>query len=388
MTVPIVTSPARSGFGPQLSLTYDSAAGNGPFGFGWSLAVPRSARKTDKGLPQYLAAEESDVFLISGAEDLVSVLAANGAREEDVVSAPGFVIHRYRPRIEGMFARIERWTDVATGDVHWRSITRDNVTNLYGRDNHSRIFDPAEAGSPHPTRVFEWLLCESYDDKGNAIVYEYAAENDVNVVRTRASEHNRQRAANRYLRKVSYGNRVSRLLQPDLTAAEWLFDVVFDYDEGHYEELPLDPGLPADQQHRFVRASAAGSGEWAVRPDPFSTYRSGFEVRSHRRCVRILSFHRFPELGSEPCLVRSLELDYADLDLTQPPVVDAERMHQRSTRYGPFLRQLRQCGIRRSGLVSRSSGATCRERPIGASPARTCAASPQPIRRTTSAVRV
>src|SRR3712207_579726 len=37
LSVPIYTSPGRSGFGPQLSLSYDSGAGNGPFGFGWSL---------------------------------------------------------------------------------------------------------------------------------------------------------------------------------------------------------------------------------------------------------------------------------------------------------------------------------------------------------------
>src|SRR5713101_4930037 len=71
MTVPIATSPGRSGFGPQLSLSYDSGAGNGPFGFGWSLSLPAITRKTDKGLPQYLDANESDVFILSGAEDLV-----------------------------------------------------------------------------------------------------------------------------------------------------------------------------------------------------------------------------------------------------------------------------------------------------------------------------
>ncbi len=40
MTVPIATSPGRYGFGPQLSLSYDSGSGNGPFGFGWSLTLP------------------------------------------------------------------------------------------------------------------------------------------------------------------------------------------------------------------------------------------------------------------------------------------------------------------------------------------------------------
>src|SRR3989440_11156269 len=73
MTVPIATSPGRSGFGPQLALSYDSGAGNGPFGFGWSLSLPAITRKTDKGLPRYDDANDSDVFLLSGAEDLVPV---------------------------------------------------------------------------------------------------------------------------------------------------------------------------------------------------------------------------------------------------------------------------------------------------------------------------
>lgn len=68
MTVPIATSPGRSGFGPQISLSYDSGSGNGPFGFGWSLSLPAITRKTDKGLPQYRDAEDSDVFILSGAD--------------------------------------------------------------------------------------------------------------------------------------------------------------------------------------------------------------------------------------------------------------------------------------------------------------------------------
>src|SRR2546429_3561644 len=74
MTVPIATSPGRSGFGPQLSLSYDSGAGNGAFGFVWHLALPTITRKTDKSLPQYRDSEESDVFILSGSEDLVPLL--------------------------------------------------------------------------------------------------------------------------------------------------------------------------------------------------------------------------------------------------------------------------------------------------------------------------
>src|SRR2546428_4536581 len=53
MTVPLATSPGRSGFGPQLSLSYDSGSGNGPFAFGWSLSLPSITRQPDKGLPKY-----------------------------------------------------------------------------------------------------------------------------------------------------------------------------------------------------------------------------------------------------------------------------------------------------------------------------------------------
>src|SRR6266508_6906274 len=63
ISVPLATSPGRAGFGPQLSLSYDSGAGNGPFGFGWSLSLPSITRKTDKGLPRYQDAEEADVFI-------------------------------------------------------------------------------------------------------------------------------------------------------------------------------------------------------------------------------------------------------------------------------------------------------------------------------------
>ncbi len=33
--------------------------GNGPFDFGWTLALPQLTRKTDKGLPQYVDAREN-----------------------------------------------------------------------------------------------------------------------------------------------------------------------------------------------------------------------------------------------------------------------------------------------------------------------------------------
>src|SRR5215469_18194077 len=87
LSVPIFTSPGRSGFGAQLTLAYDSGAGNGPFGFGWRLSLPAITRKTDKGLPRYYDAIDSDVFILSEAEDLVPVLVPQGTewkRPDDI----------------------------------------------------------------------------------------------------------------------------------------------------------------------------------------------------------------------------------------------------------------------------------------------------------------
>ncbi|MEH2358572.1 SpvB/TcaC N-terminal domain-containing protein [Nostoc sp.] len=292
MSIPIATSPGRSGFAPQLELSYDSGAGNGIFGLGWNLSLPSITRKTDKGLPRYQDLEESDVFILSGAEDLVPVLKTEDTVDETL--RDGYRIRKYRPRIEGLFARIEFWTKLDSGETHWRSISKDNITTLYGKTPESRIADPSE-----PIHVFSWLICESYDDKGNGIRYEYKAENSQGVDIAQVHERNRtpeSRSVNRYLKRIKYGNLISHLMQPDLIEADWLFEVVFDYGEHHpTDPKPNDPGV------------------WSVRNDPFSSYRAGFEVRTYRLCQQVLMFHHFPselEIGRD-CLVRSLDFTYS-----------------------------------------------------------------------------
>jgi len=64
MSVPIPTTPGRSRFGPDLSFSYGSGNGNGPFGFCWSLSLPCITRKTDKGLPKELVADDQVIGTI------------------------------------------------------------------------------------------------------------------------------------------------------------------------------------------------------------------------------------------------------------------------------------------------------------------------------------
>jgi RHS repeat-associated protein len=382
MSVPIATSPGRSGFGPELSLSYDSASGNGPFGFGWNLSLPSITRKTDKGLPQYLDGQaqqqDSDTFILSGAEDLVPEyqkdhhgqwLMMEGKHVVDimplrVVDGISYLIRCYRPRIEGLFARIERWTNTDDpNDVHWRSISKDNILTLYGRNGNSRIVDPAD-----PRKIFSWLISETRDDKGNAILYEYRQEDETGVDLTQANERNRSRTANRYIKRIRYGNQRTLLIggrrpvflsADQLEATHWLFEVVFDYGEDHYQLVPLDETRPSLEQRQRIQAAAEPlNPSWPVRPDPFSGYRAGFEVRSYRRCQRVLMFHHFTELGDHPYLVRSTEFNYNDFEYTGdtlPNPLD-ELEHEGSTRFASFIQSVSQSGFLLDDSVPVESG--------------------------------
>ncbi|MFG2753509.1 SpvB/TcaC N-terminal domain-containing protein [Streptomyces xanthophaeus] len=309
MTVPVAATPGRSGFGPDPELAYGSGSGNGPFGLGWSLGLPAITRRTDKGVPRYDDAADSDVFILSGAEDLVPVLLPEGdhwvpqALPPRTVDGRRYTVRRYRPRVEALFARVERWTNIEDPtDVFWRSVSRESVTTWYGTTPESRIADPAD-----PSRVYSWLICERHDDRGNLVAYGYKPEDDEGVDTTAGHERNRLRTANRHLKRIRYGNRVpwpSSLDEgPDATTrrplpadGQWHFELVLDYGEH-------DPAVPTPHD----------TGTWTARPDPFSSYRSGFETRTHRLCRRFLMFHHFPgepEVGRD-CLVRSTELRYA-----------------------------------------------------------------------------
>jgi RHS repeat-associated protein len=309
LAVPLPLSPGR--FAPSLQLTYDSGAGNGPFGFGWALGAAAITRKTDNGLPLYDDGAESDVFLLAGAEDLVSVLDAAGARvwKPRRVHGVDYRVYQYRPRIEGLFSRIERWLAVETGDSHWRTISRDNVTVLYGLDPTSRVADPADV-----TRIFSWRICRSWNTKGDFALYDYVAEDSAGVDVTATHEANRSAKAREtqiYLSAISYGNLTPYV--PDWSATgdaaalpvAFAFAVAFDYGD----RTPAAPTLARQQP-------------WTVRPDPFSNYRAGFEVRTYRRVQRILFFNNFPNetgVGANR-LVRSLDLAYSDQQAAADPL--------------------------------------------------------------------
>ncbi|PRY25828.1 SpvB/TcaC N-terminal domain-containing protein [Pseudosporangium ferrugineum] len=228
--IPLELPAGRDGFGPRLSLAYSTGNGGGLFGLGWTLPVPGVRRRVSAGVPRY--DDLADTFLLAGAEDLVRV--AGGY--------PGTA--RYRPRTEGLFALVEHVRD-GSGN-YWRVRAVDGRTSWYGTPRPAGA--PAGWADPAVVRNHrsaagvpaEWLLTRTTDPYGNEIRYAYDARD-------------------------SGSDGPHRWNQPLLTGIAYA-------DHGDRD----DPSFAVR-----VRFS------YEDRPDPVSDYRSGFEVRTTRRCAAI-----------------------------------------------------------------------------------------------------
>jgi hypothetical protein len=232
-TVPIALPPGRNGFQPQLNLVYSTGNGNGYFGLGWSLSIPGVSRKTSKGVPQY---QDTDTFLLSGAEDLVPV-------------DPQAL--RYHPRTEGLFAQILHH-HVAPRN-YWEVRSKDGLTSFYGTNPDIKPTYPSQwpvTGEPalitkpdDATDIFAWKLTLTTDPFGNRIEYLY--ERDKSHSADEQASHCWDQPMLKQIRYADY---------TDQGQTKFLVWVTFDYEE---------------------------------RDDAFSEYRSGFEVRTSKRCNAI-----------------------------------------------------------------------------------------------------
>ncbi|KAI0411275.1 65kDa B protein-domain-containing protein [Xylaria grammica] len=313
LRAPIKSTPGRNGFGPSLDLVYDSglAGVNGVFGAGWSLhGVDSIRRKTSVAIPLYN--DDDDEFVHSSAGDLVSVIkASNGDQKpvewEEVLGDIRYCVRLYRPRVESAPLRVERWTTLdGSRRVHWKTISSGHFVTAFGETTSSRV---TGCRDQEQDLVFSWLASEIHDGFGNQMKFTYKSESLDTLalsVGNSVYEANRQpvdRAAQRYLKSIKYGNKKPNRDMEDWSLLvdnqsegpfHWAFELIFDYGEHSIES-------PTTQEE---------SAGWYLRPDPFSVHTSGFEIRTYRRCERVLMFHHFEELGRQDFLVAATELKY------------------------------------------------------------------------------
>src|SRR6185437_7232512 len=69
-TIPLDAPNGPNDIGPRLGLRYDTGGGNGPFGIGFSLPLPRIVRDTSHGYPVF---GMGDTLVLEGAGPLVDL---------------------------------------------------------------------------------------------------------------------------------------------------------------------------------------------------------------------------------------------------------------------------------------------------------------------------
>ncbi|QTL38276.1 virulence protein [Xenorhabdus budapestensis] len=316
--------PVSGGLGvaPVLALSYSSAAGNGAFGMGWQCGAGLISLRTSHGVPQYRG---EDTFLGPSGEVLSVVPDAKGQPDRRTATSllgttlkQPYIVTRYQPRIVSDFSKLEYWQPQQSGQdkPFWVMFTTDGQVHLLGKHNHAQIADPKDA-----TKIACWLLEETVTPTGEHIYYHYRTEDDTGCDADELRQHIGM-YAQRYLAKVCYGNIFPEAafiaLKSGIPADDaWLFHLVFDYGE-RSSSLYTVP-----EYHT--------SGEWLCRPDCFSRYQFGFEVRTRRLCRQVLMFHRLQTLAGEnitnetPALVSRLILEY-DLNNRVSLLLSARRL--------------------------------------------------------------
>ncbi|NSL86926.1 hypothetical protein ECE50_008805 [Chitinophaga sp. Mgbs1] len=256
--IPLPLPEARA-LTPQLNLTYNSTAGNGVFGMGFSLSLPAVVRNTNLGVPQYRG---HDVFSLAGAGNLVPALDADLKVVSSTVQEGGqtWRVTRYMPDNEQQFQQIFLWENEATGISCWKVTDPGNTAHVFGQSDTATVSDP-----DNPQRIFQWNIESSTDVKGNKVIYTYVKD---------VSDDPLRRWTNTYLTAVKYGNYMSG------NEEFFAFEISLLYEK-------LSP-LTAFANRDALKVATA-----PVRNDAFSSFKSGFEIRTARLCYGILVSHFF-----------------------------------------------------------------------------------------------
>lgn len=274
-SIPLPISPAR-GYEPELAVQYSSGAGNGIFGLGFDLSLLKITVRTDTGIPAYQG--EDDYML--GGEKLVR-------KDTSPYVSGSFTVYEYLPLVEGNFALIKQFIKTDKSESYWEVISTEHEIKMFGKSLSARISDPKDQ-----SRICEWLIETSVDAKGNIINYYYKSENKENVGNEIWNKNHSFN--NTYISSIEYGNYLD-----SEKVVRFGFEIIFDY--GQYDIS----GLSMGNKDPYVPVK-----EWDCRPDPFSSFRSGFEVRTCRLCHNILMFHHFEKELGAALLVHSLSFEY------------------------------------------------------------------------------
>jgi len=178
-SIPIEVPPGNKGMVPQLAITYNSQAGNGILGRGWSLSGLSSIVAVGK--TRYYDNESS----IVSSEDTACRIMWDGQRLLALNSA-GLDADSFRTE---MVSNVKITKMSETGYEWFEIKTPDGRTLEYGKNTDSRM-------KLDDNTQWKWMLNKVYDRNGNSIKYSYSNDTDIKSI---------------LLSKIEYGGSISSL---------------------------------------------------------------------------------------------------------------------------------------------------------------------------------
>ena len=176
-SIKIKLPQGTAGHSPDLSLQYESGAGDGALGIGWTFGPKSIRRQTAKGIPHYVdgpnSVDDDHDGQVDEPDEVDRFIGIEG--EELIQLTNGY----YRSRIEKRFIRYSR-----VGG-HWVAELPNGTKLEFGISQDGKVTDATG------TKIFKWLLEKSTDPNGNVIQYFY----------TSLSQSDNQK----YLKEIRYG---------------------------------------------------------------------------------------------------------------------------------------------------------------------------------------
>ncbi|MFD6533447.1 SpvB/TcaC N-terminal domain-containing protein [Streptomyces sp. NPDC060184] len=157
LAYPFEVPAGRGGLSPDLSLAYNSAAGNGWTGVGWDVSTTSITVDTRWGVPRYDHAVETESYLLDG-EQLTPVAHGGAPRARTTETV-------FHPRTEGRFDRIVRHGD-APSDYWWEVVDKQGRRTVYGGAENTTLAD--DSGN-----IAVWAVNEVRDGHDNLLRYHH-----------------------------------------------------------------------------------------------------------------------------------------------------------------------------------------------------------------------
>lgn len=167
-SLPLRLPGGRGAFSPSLAASYSSNSANGWMGMGWDLSISKIEIDTRWGTPTYFPMGDPRAkeprYLLDG-DAIVPTDETDGP-----VCASGVRGRRFRPRIEGAFAHIQR-CGTSPDNYTWEVRDRDGTRFIYGGPD-------ASLASYEDGGVFRFALREVVDVHGNTTTFTYTVDAD------------------------------------------------------------------------------------------------------------------------------------------------------------------------------------------------------------------